>query len=89
MPRVSFTPHLRQHVGCDDADVAGATLREALDAAFAVRPGLRGYLVDEHGQLRQHVAVFIDGQPAADRTTLADAVRPDSAIYVLQALSGG
>jgi molybdopterin synthase sulfur carrier subunit len=33
--------------------------------------------------------VFIDGQRSRDRILLDDPLRPDSTIYILQALSGG
>jgi hypothetical protein len=35
------------------------------------------------------VVIFIDGQRCRDRARLDDALRPDSIIYILQALSGG
>jgi hypothetical protein len=89
MPKVSFTPHLQRFADCPDRRVEAATVREALDAAFALSPKLRGYVVDEHGALRKHIAVFVDGKPIEDRTGLRDAVGPESEVYVLQALSGG
>jgi hypothetical protein len=39
--------------------------------------------------VRRHVVVFVDGSAIQDRVGLSDAVRPDSEIYVMQALSGG
>ncbi len=89
MPRVVFTPNLRRHVDCPEADVAGVTVRSALDAVFAANPKLRGYVVDEHGRLRTHMVVYVDGEPVKDRDGLGDAVRTDGEIYVMQALSGG
>jgi sulfur-carrier protein len=89
MPRVHFPPLLRRHVACPDVDVAGATVREALEAAFAVHPRVRGYLLDDAGALRPHVTLFVDGQVVRDRQRLGDPVRPDGRIEVLQALSGG
>jgi hypothetical protein len=81
LPPGSGEPRLR---------VVGNSLRAALDAAFAQQPGLRGYVLDEHGALRHHVAVFIDGQALRDKTDLAaTALADDAEIYLLQALSGG
>jgi hypothetical protein len=31
---------------------------------------LRGYVLDEHGSVRHHVAVFVDGQSIVDRRAL-------------------
>jgi molybdopterin synthase sulfur carrier subunit len=71
-------------------DVDGATLDEALAAAFATHPPLRGYVVDEHGLIRHHVAVFVDGQALRDKSDLTGvALSGRSEIYLLQALSGG
>jgi len=89
MPRVRFPQVLQRHVVCPPVDVAGRTVKEALEAAFAIHPTVRGYLFDDGGELRQHVTVFVDGVVVRDRKRLATACRPDSEIDVLQALSGG
>jgi len=89
MPRVSFTPNLRQHLAAPPRQVDGSSVREALDAVFADHPRLRGYVLDDQGRLRKHVVVFVDGELIEDRLALADAVEPDSEIFVMQALSGG
>lgn len=89
MPRVEFTANLKRHIDAPACEVAGATLREALNAAFVNNDRLRGYILDDQNRLRQHIVVFIDNQTASDRETLSDVVGPDSEIYVMQALSGG
>jgi len=86
---ISFTPNLRRHVDCPDAEAPGATVREVLDRVFAANPRLRGYVVDERGVLRKHMIVFVDGKQIEDRERLGDAVAPGSELYVMQALSGG
>ena len=89
MARIVFTQQLRRFTETPDLHTDSACLRDALAAAFAVNPRLRGYVLDEQGHLRQHVVVFIDGQRSRDRATQGDALRPDSQVHVLQALSGG
>ncbi|MFN8645015.1 MAG: MoaD/ThiS family protein [Candidatus Binatia bacterium] len=89
MPRVTFTPHLQRFVDAPPADVPGATVREALEAVFAANPRLRGYVVDEHGRVRQHVAIYVDDAPLVDRAGLSDALDGAAEVFVLQALSGG
>lgn len=64
-------------------------MREALEAVFVQLPALRGYILDDQGAVRHHVVVFVDGASVRDRRALSDAVRPDSEIFVMQALSGG
>jgi molybdopterin synthase sulfur carrier subunit len=89
MPKVGFTSHLERHVSCPAETVAGATVREALDAYFTRHPRVREYVLDEQGALRRHVVVFVGGDQAHDRDKLSDSVGPDAEIHVMQALSGG
>jgi sulfur-carrier protein len=90
MAKVSFTTNLRRHVGdADVANVAGATVREVLDAVFALHPRVRTYVLDDQGALRHHMSIFVDGEQVRDRTGLSDPLRPDAELYVMQALSGG
>lgn len=89
MPRVVFTANLQRHVACPPSEGAGATVREVLGSVFARTPRLEGYVVDEHGALRPHMAVFVDGVAVSDRARLSDPVGPRSEVFVMQALSGG
>jgi hypothetical protein len=89
MPRVVFTANLQRHVACPPVDVAAANVREALDAVFAQNGRARGYVLDDQGELRSHMVIFVDGRQIGDRRTLSDTVGPTSEIYVMQALSGG
>lgn len=70
-------------------EVAGASVGEVLDGVFSRYPNLRGYVVDEHGVVRHHVAVFIDGDVLRDKRNLAQALGENAEVYVMQALSGG
>ncbi len=89
MVHVSFSSALARHVACPPLDVRAGTVREALEAAFRREPRLRGYLLDDQGVLRKHMAVFINGAPLHDRRGLGDPVVEGSEIAVIQALSGG
>jgi molybdopterin synthase sulfur carrier subunit len=89
MPTVSFTSALRRFLDAPPAEVAGGTVGEALAAVFALRPGLRGYVLDDQGALRRHVAVYVNGAAVHDREKLLDPVGPCDEIYVFQALTGG
>lgn len=89
MARVSFTQQLRRFTETPEFDTEAATLRAALAAAFVLNPVLRGYVLDDQGHLRANVVVFIDGKRSSDRVLLGDALRADSQVHVLQALSGG
>ena len=64
-------------------------MQEALAAVFAARPALRGYVLDDQGSVRRHVAIYVNGRQLADRAALSDPVGPSDEIHVFQALSGG
>jgi molybdopterin synthase sulfur carrier subunit len=89
MARVVFTANLKRHVDCPQTEADGATVREALENVFRSNDRLRGYVLDDQSALRRHMAIIVDGKPLRDRVGLSDPVSPASAIYVLQALSGG
>lgn len=89
MARLVFTQQLARFTTVPQVDSDAAQLRPALEAAFSVNPLLRGYVLDEQGHLRENVVVFIDGRRCSERRQLADPLKPDSMVYILQALSGG
>jgi molybdopterin converting factor small subunit len=89
MATVRFTSALARFVTAPPAEVAGATVGEALAAVFETRPALRGYVLDDQGALRRHVAVYVGGEAVRDRVRLSDPIRPSDDIYVFQALTGG
>lgn len=71
--------------GARSIAVTGATVGEALLALEASHPPLRGWVLDEHGRLREHVNVFVNGALGQEATTVA----PEDALHVLSAISGG
>ena len=89
MPTVSFTRVLERFLSAPSAEVEAGTVGDAFAAVFAARPALRGYVLDDQGALRRHVAVYVNGQSLNDRVGLTDPVGPDDEIYVFQALTGG
>jgi hypothetical protein len=89
MPRIVFTPQLKRFTETPEVDTSATQLRAGLEAAFAVNPLLRGYVLDDQGHLRPNVVIFIDGRRCTDRVKLDDPLAPGSQVHVLQALSGG
>jgi hypothetical protein len=90
MPTVKFTYALKRFFPkLKDTTTTGKTLAAILDEMEASYPGVLKYVLDEQGQLRQHVNIFIDGTMIKDRTRLSDPFRENSEIYIMQALSGG
>jgi molybdopterin synthase sulfur carrier subunit len=89
MARLIFTQQLARFTAVPQVETGAAQLRAGLDSAFEANPALRGYVLDDQGHLRDNVVIFIDGRRSADRIRLDDPLKPDSMVYVLQALSGG
>ena len=89
MPSVRFTRNIQRHVECPPREVAGATLREVFDAYFSTNEQARGYVLDDRGQLRKHMAAFIDGRQIDDRQSLSDPVPAAAVVDIVQSLSGG
>jgi molybdopterin converting factor small subunit len=89
MAKVVFTGNIQRHVACPPGEAHGGTVRDVLEIIFAGNPTARGYVLDEHGNLRKHMAIYLNGEAIADRTGLSDAVTEKCEIYIMQALSGG
>lgn len=71
--------------GTAEVQVDGRTVGEAVRAVEDAYPPIRGWILDEHGSLRPHVNVFVDGERCRETTSVA----PDAVLHVLSAISGG
>ena len=92
MPRVVLASALRRWLPGEGElafDVDAADVHGALEAVFARHPALRGYVLDERGTVRHHVALFVDGQALRDKRDLSQPLAATGELYVMQALSGG
>ena len=90
MPTVKFTSALKRFFpALKDTPAIGRTLAEILHEMEMTYPGVSKYLLDEQGNLRRHVNIFINGSMIADRTNMNDSFSDNSEIYIMQALSGG
>ncbi len=81
LPRV-LTPAVREGLV---HQVQGVSVSEALDDLFVAEPGLRGHLLDDEGNVRPHVLIFVNQVRAGLATPIPDGAE----IQVLQAVSGG
>ena len=90
MPTVKFTYALKRFFpGLKDTPAKGVILSNILEEIEASYPGINSYILDEQGNLRRHVNIFINGTMIPDRTKLNNEVGEKSEIYIIQALSGG
>lgn len=87
MPTV-FIPSLLRGLtgGAQHVRVAGATVREVIDALDEQYPGLKARLVED-GRLRRGVAVVVDG--ASTREGLRHRLDDGSEVHFVPAISGG
>ena len=67
----------------------GETVHKVLDHVFAVNMRLQTYVLDDQGALRKHMRILVDGLAITDLEKLTDKVKPNSEVWVMQALSGG
>lgn len=90
MSIVKFTYALKRFFpGLKDTPAKGEILTDILDEIEASYPGISNYILDEQGNLRRHVNIFINGTMIPDRTKLSSKVAEKSEIHIIQALSGG
>ena len=65
------------------------TAAEVIEALAREHPGIRDRVLDEQGELRRHVNIFIDGENARFAGGLKAQVGADSEMWIHPALSGG
>jgi sulfur-carrier protein len=84
--KVLIPTPLRSYTNRREVDATGATLAELLADLDRQYPGFRFRVVDEQGKMRPHMRFFVNEEQVFDTNT---ALRPDDAVYIVQALSGG
>ena len=65
--------------------IAAATVGAGLRALEDAHADLRGWILDERGQLRRHINVYINGELGHEDAPLGE----DDTIDILPAISGG
>lgn len=75
----------------DRVSVQGSagSVGEALSLLWAQCPGIRDRVVNELGEVRPHINIFVDGENIRDSGGLGAAVRDGAEIFILPAVSGG
>ena len=86
MAVVKLRGPLKQRAGEQgEHEVAGASVAEVLRELERSQPALELWILDERGEIRRHINVFVNGEPGDAETAVGDADRID----VLPAISGG
>jgi len=66
-------------------DIDAGTVTELLQQLEQDHSGLEGWILDERGELRRHINVFVNGEPAKPDTVIDGKDK----IEILPAISGG
>lgn len=70
-------------------DEDAANVRELLQALWRLHPALKDRVVDEQGQIRQHINIFVAGEAIRLTGNQETTVPPGSEVMIVPAVSGG
>jgi sulfur-carrier protein len=84
--KVLIPSPLLSYTKTNRVEANGATMAELLLDLERQFPGLRFRVIDEQDRMRPHMRFFVNGRQVYD---LARELRPDDAVHIVQALSGG
>jgi molybdopterin converting factor small subunit len=77
---------LRSYTGQRQVEASGSTLAAVVADLDRQFPGIRFRMIDEQDRMRRHIRFFVNGDQTFD---LAQPLRPDDEVHIVQALSGG
>ena len=68
---------------------SAATVDEALESLWKAHPALRDRIVDEQGEVRQHINIFVGDEAIRFAEGLGTKVPSGAEILIVPAVSGG
>jgi molybdopterin converting factor small subunit len=71
--------------GNREITIDGSSVGQVLRELEHRHPKISGWVLDEHGRVRRHVNVFVDGERVREDAPVA----PDATMHVLPSISGG
>ncbi|MFC7620189.1 ubiquitin-like small modifier protein 1 [Microlunatus sp. GCM10028923] len=75
--------------GAKEVTADGATLAEVLDSLESAHPGIKERIVDEAGELRRFVNVYVGDEDVRFVGGLDAKVEDDAKISIIPAVAGG
>ena len=75
--------------GAKEVTAEGATLAELLDSLEAAHPGIKERVVDETGELRRFVNVYVGDEDVRFVGGLEAKVEDDAKVSIIPAVAGG
>ena len=86
MPVVRLRAPLSELAGGNkELELEGSTVAEVLKALEREHPDAKGWILDEHGSIREHINVFVNREYGREDTE----VGANDRLHVLPAISGG
>ena len=71
--------------GRRELELEGTTVAEVLRALEEEHPDVKGWILDEQGNIREHINVFVNKEYGREETAVVSSDR----LHVLPAISGG
>lgn len=75
--------------GAEKVDAEGATLGELIDDLERQHPGLKERLLDENGEMRRFVNVYINQEDVRFKDGLKTALSEGDEVSIVPAIAGG
>ena len=81
---------LRRYTGGEaKVTASGATVAELLEGLDASYPGIRDRIVEDDGEIRRFVNVFVNGQNVRTLDGAATAIKEGDEVGIVPAMAGG
>ena len=75
--------------GAEEVQAAGDTLSDLIDQLEAAHPGVKERLMDESGQLRRFVNVYVDDEDVRFLDGLSTPIAEGTKVSIIPAVAGG
>ena len=85
MAVVKLRAPLSELTGAREHALDGRTVHDVLRALERACPDVAGWVLDERGQVRPHINVYVNGEQAREETVVAS----DDRVHVLPSITGG
>ena len=75
--------------GASEVSVEGSTLSEVLESLDTSYPGIKGRVLDESGELRRFVNIYVDNDDVRFSEGLQTTIKDGGQVSIIPAVAGG
>ncbi|HEY0474097.1 MAG TPA: ubiquitin-like small modifier protein 1 [Kribbella sp.] len=75
--------------GASEVSVEGSTLSEVLESLDSSYPGIKGRVLDDSGELRRFVNVYVDNDDVRFSEGLQTSIKDGGQVSIIPAVAGG